>query len=71
MNDSDSDDTVIVRDYLARHGDKLIEMGYSVIPIQQGKKSPGFDGWQKSKATRGQIKDWLDARAADRTGVEV
>lgn len=60
MNDSDSDDTVIVRDYLARHGDKLIEMGYSVIPIQQGKKSPGFDGWQKSKATRGQIKDWLD-----------
>ena len=64
MTDADSGDrngdTVIVRDYLARHGDKLIEQGYAVIPIQQGKKSPGFDGWQKAKATRGQIKDWLD-----------
>jgi hypothetical protein len=55
-----TDDSTIVRDYLARHGDKLIEQGYSVIPIQQGKKAPGFDGWQKSKATRGQVKDWLE-----------
>jgi hypothetical protein len=55
-----TEDSAIVRDYLALHGDKLIEKGYSIIPIQQGKKSPGFDGWQKSRATRGQLKDWLD-----------
>lgn len=60
MTDETNADTTIVRDYLARHGDRLIEQGYSIIPIQQGKKSPGFDGWQKTKATRGQVKDWLD-----------
>ena len=61
----DSDNTVIIRDYLARYGDKLIEQGYSIIPIQQGKKSPGFDGWQKSKASRGQVRDWLDGGFAN------
>lgn len=53
-------DSRIVRDYLARHGDTLIDQGYSVVPIQQGKKAPGFDGWQKSKSTKSQVKDWLN-----------
>lgn len=47
-------------DHLARHGAKLIEQGYAVIPIQAGKKAPGFEGWQKSKATTGQVREWLD-----------
>lgn len=47
-------------DHLARHGAKLIEQGYAVIPIQPGKKAPGFEGWQKSKSTTGQVREWLE-----------
>ena len=56
---SDSDE-FITRAFLAKHGEALIDQGYTIIPIQPGKKAPGFDGWQKSKATKGQLKDWLD-----------
>lgn len=45
--------------YLALYGAKLVEQGYTVVPIQAGKKAPGFDGWQKSRATKAQIEDWL------------
>jgi hypothetical protein len=45
--------------YLALHGAKLVEQGYTVVPIQAGKKAPGFDGWQKSRPTKAQIDDWL------------
>lgn len=45
--------------YLALHGAKLIEQGYTVVPIQVGKKAPGYDGWQKSRATKAQVVDWL------------
>ncbi len=50
----------ITRDFLARHGAHLIDQGYTVVPIQQGKKAPGFDGWQKAKASKDQIKSWLE-----------
>lgn len=56
--------------YLALHGEKLIEQGYTVVPIQAGKKAPGFDGWQKSRATKGQIDDWL-ANGHFRSGVGI
>jgi hypothetical protein len=55
-----SEDAFITRAFLAKHGEALIDQGYTIIPIQQGKKAPGFDGWQKSKATKGQLKDWLE-----------
>jgi len=50
----------IKRDFLQQHGVDLINQGYEVVPIQQGKKAPGFDGWQKAKSTVGQVKDWLE-----------
>lgn len=50
----------IIRDYLARHGTALIDQGYTVVPIQQGKKAPGFDGWQKAKASKDQVRSWLE-----------
>lgn len=46
--------------YLALHGKTLLAQGYTVVPIQQGKKAPGFDGWQKSKATTAQLASWLE-----------
>lgn len=47
------------RDHLKRYGEKLIENGYSIVPIQFGKKAPGFDGWQKSRSTKAQLEEWL------------
>lgn len=46
--------------YLALHGPKLIQQGYTPVPIQAGKKSPGYEGWQKSKASNTQIKTWIE-----------
>lgn len=48
-----------VGDHLARHGAALIDQGYAIVPIQVGKKAPGFEGWQKSKATTAQLREWL------------
>lgn len=47
-------------DYLAQHGQRLLDNGYHIVPIRAGGKAPGFDGWEKSRATRDQLKDWLD-----------
>ena len=47
------------RDFLAQHGFALIDQGYTVVPIQPGKKAPGYDGWQKAKPSKAQIHEWL------------
>lgn len=47
------------RGYLERFGAILIDNGYQIIPIQVGKKAPGFDGWQKSRSTKPQLDEWL------------
>lgn len=47
-------------DFLAQHGSKLLDNGYHIVPIRPGKKAPGFDGWEKSRATKDQLKQWLD-----------
>lgn len=52
-------DEYIVRNFLAKHGEALIDQGYTVVPIQPGKKAPGFDGWQKAKASKDQLRAWL------------
>lgn len=46
--------------YLAQHGTALIQNGYSIIPIPPGKKAPGFEGWQNTKATPNMVKEWVD-----------
>lgn len=48
------------RGYLDRHGEALIDNGYTVVPIQVGKKAPGFDGWQKAKASKLQVREWVE-----------
>lgn len=47
-------------DYLAQHGQRLLDNGYHIVPIRVGGKAPGFDGWEKSRATRDQLKEWLE-----------
>lgn len=58
MSESDTD-KAITRNFLKLYGDKLIDQGYTVVPIQQGKKAPGFDGWQKSKPSKATVAEWL------------
>lgn len=47
------------RGYLERYGERLIDNGYTIVPIQPGKKAPGFDGWQNARATKEQVREWL------------
>ena len=47
--------------YLKSHGEKLIDNGYNIVPIEPGKKAPGFDGWQKTRASQVQLKKWLES----------
>lgn len=53
-------DKIQTHDYLAQYGEKLLANGYHIVPIRVGGKAPGFDGWEKSRATVGQLKDWLE-----------
>lgn len=46
-------------EFLAAYGAKLVENSYNIIPIPEGSKSPGFEGWQKIKASRSLVKEWL------------
>lgn len=54
------DDEEIEGGYLAKFGEKLLDNGYHIVPIRVGAKAPGFDGWEKSKATKGQLKEWVE-----------
>lgn len=47
-------------DYLSQYGQRLLDNGYHIVPIRVGGKAPGFDGWEKSRATKDQLKDWLE-----------
>lgn len=46
-------------DYLALHGKALIENGYNIVPIPPRSKAPGYDGWQKTKATPKLHSEWV------------
>lgn len=48
-------------DYLKQHGKTLVDNGYNIVPIQRGKKAPGFDGWQKSRSTKAQVEEWINS----------
>lgn len=49
-----------VINYLAEYGQRLIDLGYIPIPIQIGKKAPGFDNWQNARANKAQLQEWLE-----------
>jgi len=51
---------LIARDFLNQHGKTLIDQGYTVVPIQPGKKAPGFDGWQKATPQKSLVMQWLE-----------
>jgi hypothetical protein len=56
--------------FLAKHGAALIEHGYDIIPIKRGTKSPGYDGWQNTRADSSQLRQWLaNGHAKDGVGI--
>lgn len=52
-------DSLMTRGYLAQYGAALLDQGYNIIPIQPGKKAPGFDGWQNATPSKPQLHEWL------------
>lgn len=46
--------------YLAKHGARLIENGYEIIPITRGSKRPPMDGWQSIKSTPKLLRTWVE-----------
>lgn len=46
---------------LAYLGSRLIDNGYSIVPIAVGKKAPGFDNWSKSRSSKPQLAEWIDS----------
>ena len=52
-------------DFLTQHGSTLIDNGYNIVPIPPKAKSPGFDGWQKTRATKNLLLQWLDEGKED------
>lgn len=53
-------DELKAHDYLRQFGARLIDNGYQVVPIRAGSKSPGFDGWEKSRASKDQLNEWIN-----------
>lgn len=51
--------------FLADIGSSLISNGYNIVPVPQGSKSPGFDGWQNTKATPAMLKQWVEGAHAN------
>lgn len=46
---------------LAYLGSRLIDNGYSIVPIAVGKKAPGFDNWSKSRSSKPQLAEWIES----------
>ena len=46
---------------LAYLGARLIDNGYSIIPIAVGKKAPGFDNWSSARSTKAQLQEWIES----------
>lgn len=44
---------------LAACGETMIANGYNIVPIAVGKKAPGFDNWEKTRANKRVLKEWL------------
>lgn len=56
--------------YLERFGEKLIENGYNIVPIEAGMKGPVDEDWQKTVATKKLLGKWLESgRGAHGIGI--
>jgi hypothetical protein len=51
--------------YLKQHGERLVELGYRVVPIPLGGKGPKRKGWPQFRADAAQVRQWYTNGSAD------
>lgn len=56
--------------YLARHGERIAQNGYLIVPIVPGTKRPPFEDWQGIRATPATVRAWVgNGQAAAGVGI--
>jgi hypothetical protein len=56
--------------YLKDHGVRLVELGYTVLPIQPGTKRPDIQNWPNVAATADDVVKWYsNGRAQHGAGI--
>src|ERR1700679_2272745 len=56
--------------YLKQHGERLLELGYAVLPIRPGKKAPSLTGWPDYVTTAADVVKWYsNGRANHGVGI--
>ena len=60
-------------DYLKSHGQKLLDLGYPIIPITKGQKYPAgkkYTNWQKIDADQKQLDRWVKDPSVTGVGIQ-
>lgn len=56
--------------YLKEHGERLVELGYRIVPIPPGGKGPKRKGWPQFRADAAQVRQWYtNGSAHDGVGI--
>lgn len=56
--------------FLERYGERLINNGYDIVPIEPGKKGPADEGWQNRRSNKKLLDKWLeDGRGGHGVGI--
>lgn len=51
--------------YLKTYGERLIALGYRIVPLPPGSKGPRKAGWQRLEATPEMVRQWTSNGSAD------
>lgn len=51
--------------YLKTYGERLVALGYRIVPLPPGSKGPRKPGWQRLQATPEMIRQWTSNGSAD------
>src|SRR5215472_12084398 len=51
--------------YLKLYGERLVELGYRIVPLPPGSKGPHRKNWQHLNADAGQVRKWYANGSAD------
>jgi hypothetical protein len=51
--------------YLKEHGERLVELGYRIVPLPPGSKGPKRRGWPQMHADAAQVRQWYSNGSAN------
>ena len=55
----------MTKQYFKDHGERLVELGYRIVPIPPGTKGPRLSGWQKLNLTAADVRKKATNGSAD------